>query len=148
MTPLLDRFIPIMSAFRPSTARELFALRLSQKLNDRYSEPQLLSAYRRTIRSNGGGIKDAGKRFHAELKALNGNGHQSRSDSLISIRVERRTIAVAIFEGEHLEFADARQLSSDREKASASAAGFIGWLLNRFTVESATVEGIVNGHAM
>src|SRR5579884_2596070 len=98
MTPLLDRFIPIMSAFRPSTARELFALRLSQKLNDaaavrhyvelidQYSEPQLLSAYRRTIRSNGGGIKDAGKRFHAELKALNGNGHQSRSDSLISIR--------------------------------------------------------------
>src|SRR4029077_6018723 len=129
MTQLLDRFIPITSAFRPTTARELFALRLSQKLHDAaavrhyvelldaYSESQLLSAYRRALRTNGHG--DPARRFHAELKTTHGNGKQNRSDSLISIRIERRTIAVAIFQGEQLEFTDARQLSSDRERAIA-----------------------------
>ena len=34
MKSLLDRFTPITSAFRPSTATELFALRLAQKLGD------------------------------------------------------------------------------------------------------------------
>ncbi len=156
MTPLLDQFIPITTAFRPSTAKDLFALRLSQKLNDaaavrhyvelvdEYSEPQLLSAYRRTLRAHGQG--DLGRRFHAELKAMHANGQQNRSDSLISVRIERRTIAIAIFQGEHLEYADARQLSSDREKAVRSATGFIGWIFNRFVVESAALEAILNGH--
>jgi len=156
MTQLLDRFIPITTAFRPSTARELFALHLAQKLNDAaavrhyvdltdtHSEPQLLSAYRRTIRANAGA--DTGRLFHAELKATHGNGQQSPSDSLIAIRIERRTIAAAVFHGEHMEYTDARQLSSDRDKAVASTAGFIGWLLSRFAVESAAVESIVNGH--
>jgi hypothetical protein len=154
MKSLLDQYIP--TAVRPGTARQLFALRLAQKLgdavaarhyvglSDSYSEGQLLSAYRRAVRENGHG--ELGKRFHAELAQIRGNGHHDHPASLLAIRIERRTVAVAIFNGDHLEFADSRQLSSDNDKAVASAVGFIGWILARFTVESTALEAIVNGH--
>ncbi|MGD1096661.1 MAG: hypothetical protein ABSB35_32285 [Bryobacteraceae bacterium] len=158
MNSLLDQFRPNTTAFRPSTARELFALRLAQKLNDvaavrhfvnlaeDYSEGQLLCAYRRTIRANGHG--DAGWRFHVELKRIHGNGHHDPPEGLVSIRIERRAVAVAIFQGDHLEYTDARQLSSDRDKAIASAVGFISWILSRFAVESAVLESILTGQGI
>ena len=81
-----------------------------------------------------------------ELERRTSNGTTIGSTSLISIRVERRAVAAAIFRGDHLEYADARQLSSARDKALASAVGFINWMLNRFPVESAALESIPNGH--
>jgi hypothetical protein len=65
---------------------------------------------------------------------------------LIAIRIERRTVAAAFFRGEHLEYTDARQLSSAHDKALASAVGFINWLLGRFPAESAALELIPNGY--
>ena len=59
MKSLLDQYIPNTSAFRPGSATELFALCLARKLGDdraarhyveladRYSQAQLLCAYRR-----------------------------------------------------------------------------------------------------
>lgn len=158
MTSLLDQFIPTATAFRPSTARELFALRLAQKLNDSaavrhyvdlaetYSEGQILCAYRRTGRAHPN--PDPGRHFHLELQKSRGNGHRHGAGTLLSIRVERRTVAIVIFDGEHIEYTDARQLSSDRDKAAASAANFVGWILNRFSVDSAALESIFNGHEM
>jgi hypothetical protein len=152
MKSLLDRYIPNTSAFRPGDAAELFALRLAQKLGDdsavrhyvelagRYSESQLLCAYRRALRANGNG--DPARRFHAELERIHTNGHNESPGSLVSIRVERRAIALAIFDGGHLEHADARQLSSAQDKAVASAVGFVSWTLERFPVESAVFEEI------
>jgi len=64
---------------------------------------------------------------------------------LISIRIERRTVAAAVFYGEQLEYTDSRQLSSDNDRAFASAVGFIRWMLNRFPVESAALEAIRDG---
>lgn len=154
MTLLLDRYIP--TPFRPGTATDLFALRLAQKLDDgvaarhyagltdSYSEGQLLCAYRRAVRTNGHG--ELGRRFHVELEQLRGNGYHDHPASLLAIRIERRTVAIAIFHGGHLEFADSRQLSSDNDRAVASAVGFIGWILARFEIESAALEAIVNGH--
>ena len=134
----------------------MFALNLAQKLGDSaavrhyvdladsYSQAQLLSAYRRALRASG--QLDLGRTFHNELAQLHGNGNHDHAASLLSIRIERRTVAIAIFHGEHLEYADSRQLSSDNEKAVVSAAGFIRWVLGRFSIESTALEAIVNGH--
>jgi hypothetical protein len=133
----------------------LLALRLAQKLDDApavrhyaaladsHTEGQLLCAYRRTIRGNG--KADRGRRFQVELEQVHGNGYRDRVFSLISIRVERRTVAATIFHGDHLDYADSRQLSSAHDKAQASAVGFITWMLHRFPVESAALESIPNG---
>ena len=81
-----------------------------------------------------------------ELERRQSNANHDPSTSLISIRVERRAVAAAVFRGDHLEYADARQLSSARDKALASGIGFINWMLSRFPVESAALESIPNGH--
>ena len=122
MNHILDKFVPVATAFRPKTAGELFALRLAQKLGearaighflslaDSYSEGQLLSAYRRTLRAVKNG--DRGRRFHVELKRIHSNGYHDHGGSLISIRVERRAVAAAIFHGEHIEYTDADRKST------------------------------------
>lgn len=156
MNSLFDKFAPAKSAFRPESVSEFFALRLASKLDDAqacshyvtlassYSAAQLLCAYRRTLRWNGN--ENRGRRFQAELQPVHANGSYEASVNLISIRVERRAVAAAIFHGDHLEFADARQLSSAHEKALSSAVGFIHWMLNRFPVESAALESIPTGY--
>src|SRR5581483_4949678 len=155
MPSILDQFTRPDTAFIPHTAQDLFALRLAQKLNDakavrhyamlatQFSEGQLLNAYRRARRN--AADADLGRRFQVELPRTS-NGHGERTGSLIAIRVERRTVAAAIFHGDHLEYGDSRQLSSDRERALASAVGFVRWMLARFPVEAGTLESIPQGH--
>ena len=154
MTTLLDKFIPVRAHFCPTTATELFALRLAQRLKEApavrhfvsltesYSTDQLVCAYRRTIRNH---AADAGRAFQTELERIHTNGQHDRGVKLISIRIERRTVAAAVFCGDHLEYADSRQLSSDNKRALASAVGFVQWMLNRFPVESAALEAIADG---
>ncbi len=89
---------------------------------------------------------DKGRRFHVELERSHSNGHNGNEVRLVSIRVERRAVAVAIFNGDHLEYTDSRQLSSIQDRALASAVGFIQWILERFPVDSVALEAIVNGH--
>jgi hypothetical protein len=154
MESLFDKFIPVV--FRPTRARDLVALRLAQKLGDArtvghfvsladsYTETQLLCAYRRTLRADGNG--DRGRRFHIELERTRRNGSHDPQAGLMSIRIERRAVAAAIFHGDQLEYTDSRQLSSTRDKAIASTIGFVNWMLARFPVESAALESIPNGH--
>src|SRR5690348_15955814 len=104
MQSLLDQFIPTTKVFRPGTTSELFSLRLAQKLDDvaavrhyqeltgAYSEGQLLLAFRRTSRTDAHG--DRGRYFHTELKRIHANGQHNHLASLISIRIERRTVAI------------------------------------------------------
>jgi len=155
MRSILNRFKGQPAEFVPKTGQDVFALRLAQKLNDapavahyatlaeEYSEHQLLSVYRRVVRQALGG--DLGRRFHVELERVQANGNQNGNTSLIAIRVERRAVAAAIFHSDHLEYTDARQLSSAHDKALASAVGFINWMLARFPVESAAIESVPNG---
>jgi hypothetical protein len=155
MQSLLDRFIPSTTGFRPRTTTELFALRLAQKLDDAkavghylalldsHSESQLLCAYRRTLHGCPSG--DLGRRFVQELARVHQNGHRDQQADLMAVRVERRAVSAAVFRGDHLEYTDARQLSSAREKALASAVGFVNWMLARFPVESVALESIPNG---
>jgi hypothetical protein len=156
MTSILDRFNNTKAGFVPATIQDMFALRLAQKLGDasaaahyailvtEHSEDRLLLAYRRAIRNGQNG--DLGRRFHAELERNHSNGHNGCRPSLFSIRVERRAVAGAVFRGDHLEYADSRQLSSAHDKAQVSAVGFVNWMLARFPVESAVLEAIPSGY--
>lgn len=63
---------------------------------------------------------------------------------LAAIKIERRSIAVAIFTDSHLEYTQVRQLASAPEKAEASAIGFINWLLATFEIQSAVLEKLAN----
>ncbi len=142
--------------FRPSTTHEFLALRLAQRLGEgsiaqhyadlaeQYSEGQLLIAYRRALT----GHFDVARRFHAELEPLENRhfGTESRG-RLAAIRIDRRAVAVAILNGEHLHHTDACQLSSSPEKALDSAVGFITRrVLDKFDFESAALEIIPNCH--
>jgi len=155
MQSLFDKFKPRGASFLPRTLSDLFALRLAQKLGDtaavhhyvqladRYSEEQLICAYKRARRSVA--KADLSRRFHVELDRLPRNGNHNGYIKLVSIRIERRAVAAAIFDGDHLSYTDSRQLSSAHDKALSSAVGFIGWMLGRFPVESATLETIPEG---
>jgi hypothetical protein len=155
MQSVLDKFAR-SSTFRPSTPAELFALRVAQKLGDPqaarhyvdlgsgYSEAQILCAYRRA--RQGAGLRDQGRSFHQELQRIHSVCQDDETSRLMSIRIERRAVAAAIFRGTHLEYADSRQLSSSRDKGLESATGFVTWLLSRFPVESAALELIPSGY--
>lgn len=103
----------------------------------------MLVAYRRTIRES---AVDLGRRFHEELERVHPVPHHDCPPVLMAVRVERRTVAAAVLSGTHLDYADARQLSSMREKAIASAVGFINWMLARFPAESAILETVQQDH--
>lgn len=160
MTSILDQVAQSAARtrygrFRPTTAQEFFALRLAARLGEsvsaghyaelaeRYSQGQLLAAYRWALASH----LDPARRFHAELETLKdrhpGMGGGVR---LAAIRIERRAVAVAILIGDHLKHADARQLSSSPDKALGSAAGFVTRFLEKFRCPSAALEIIPDGH--
>ena len=61
---------------------------------------------------------------------------------LAAFKIERRTLAAAVFVGEHLEYTDLRQLASDTQKSESSAVGFAQWIIEAFTIESIAVEWI------
>ena len=164
MNPILDRFTPskpASSTFRPSSRQELFALRVAAKLNDAVaanhyavllsecSEGQMLCALRHALKSSSGA--NLAKNFHMELRRFHGNGSHGngsngKSARLIAVRVERRSVAVAVFYGDHLEYADVRHLSSTKDKALESAIAFIEWIADQFPVDSAALELIPNGN--
>ena len=143
--------------YRPTSARDLFVLRLAQKLGEpaaaqhyaelahRHSDETLLLAYRRTL-NHGHPARDLGRSFHVELASARAQNDQNQTDRLLAIKVERRCIAVAIFIGTKLDFHDLRNLSSQPEKAEASAIGFLNWVIGSFEIESATLERMTNGN--
>lgn len=161
MTGILDRVArssapALKTQFRPATAEHFVALRLAQRLNDaaaahhyaelsdRYLEGQLLTAYRRTKAS---GSHDLARTFHVELERLGNHGGNGVSHKqLAAIRIERRAIAVAIFDGERLKYPPiARQLSSDPDKALGSAARFINRLHDKCSFQTAALEALPEG---
>jgi hypothetical protein len=154
MTSILDRFDRPSVGFEPKTTQDLFALRLAQKLGDapaaghyaalvaEHSQARLLTAYRRAVRNAPDG--DLGGRFHAELERASDNRSDMRGANLLAVRVERRSIAAAVFHGEQLEYTQMRHLSSVKEKALSSAVGFVNWILESFPIESVALEALSN----
>jgi len=67
---------------------------------------------------------------------------------LVAFRLERRSVAAAVFLGTQLDYADVRQLSSIHEKAEASVTGFVNWMISSFGITSAAIEEFENGKEM
>lgn len=61
---------------------------------------------------------------------------------LLTIHVERRRIAVALFSGLRLDYAQVRELSSRDDLARRSTRSFIAWLAETFEPEFAAVESL------
>jgi hypothetical protein len=64
----------------------------------------------------------------------------------MAIKVERRSVAVAVFVGNRLDYHDVRHLSSQPGKAESSALGFLQWVINNCTVQSVALERMSNGN--
>jgi hypothetical protein len=156
MSHILDRFAT-SSHFSPQTAREFFALQLARKLGDEptarhyamltdvHGEERLLAVFRRALRDCAE-QREIAARFHVELEGSARNGHQTPVVRLAAFRIERRSIAVAVFLGEHLDYTQVRHLSSTRDKAGGSAVVFVRWILQGFRIQSTALETIPNGH--
>ena len=158
MLGILDRVAAQQhSAFHPQTIREFFSLCLAQKLGepeaarhylelaDQHSEEGLLVAYRRAAACSGQPGSLA-RNFHSALKHGTGNGPQSRSDRLLAIKVERRSVAVAFLIGTQLDYTQIHHLPSARDKAGQSAFGFANSMISHLKVESAAFERLEPKH--
>jgi hypothetical protein len=155
MTHILESFGPAPTAFRPRTLTDLFGLRLAQKLVDtpavrhytalagQYGQAQLLSAYRRALKHTS--EETLAVCFHDELKLSQSATASRHTVDLTAVRVERRSVAVAVFHGDHLEYSQVRQLSSSHTKAVGSAVGFVNWVVTHFAAESVAMESVDGG---
>lgn len=145
------------TVFGPKSPAEVFALRLAQRLRDpasaahyasllgKYSETQLLLAYKRMMKNADG---EFGQRFHRELSTLPTNVSNGHDVKLLALRLERRAVGAAMFFGDRLEYTQVRQLSSANDKAVASAVGFVNWLSEQFSPYSAAIELVAATHPM
>jgi hypothetical protein len=62
--------------------------------------------------------------------------------NLISIRIERRRLAVAVFSGLRLEYHDVRELPTDSHKARVATRRFVSWIVATFPPEAVAVETV------
>ncbi|MGA2268773.1 MAG: hypothetical protein ABSH44_09920 [Bryobacteraceae bacterium] len=154
MQGILDRVAAqAHGKFRPQTIQDFFALHLAQKLGDapaarhyrelvdQHSEERLLAAYRRTLESNPA-PPELARAFHATLGGIRGSGNGGHPYRLLAVRVERRSVAVAFFIGTQLDYVQIHHLPSARDKAGASAVGFINSMMSHLRVESAALEQV------
>jgi hypothetical protein len=156
---ILDRVARegLRNQFRPTTARDLFILRLAQKLGEpfaiehyielaaEHSDETLVLAFRRTF-SHTRPPRDVGRQFHVELVAAREQHNHIKTGRLLAVKVERRSVAVAVFVNNALDFHDVRQLSSQADKAETTAIGFLNWVIGNFDIESAALERMANGN--
>lgn len=152
MKSILDHFLHRQQPFRPKSIAEVLALRVSQGIHDEaaaahyaslvaeHSPERLLGAYRRVLK--GGSSSDLASRFHKELQHETCRVSLHDDVRLIAVKVERRSVAAAVFIGLHLEHTDIRHLSSQPKRAESSAVDFIQRIVSTFHVESAAIESV------
>jgi len=149
MQNILDQFNAAPQEFRPRTVPECFALTLAARLGDlqnlhhylllsgEHPRGKLLSAYRRTVAS--GQYPTTIVQFREEL----GNTADLADDDeskVLALKAERRTIAIAGFTGDRLDFTEVLHLSSNRDRAFTCAVGFLSKAIAHFRPDSAAVE--------
>src|SRR5437868_13281640 len=113
MTQILDRIAKSLHGkFRPASPDDYLALRLAARLGDpgaaahyavlisQYSQEKLVHAFHKATECRQSGDQ-AARLFHEHL--LRNAGGDISHPRLVAVRVERRTIAVAVFAGTHLE---------------------------------------------
>jgi hypothetical protein len=145
------------SSFRPTTVRQLFVLRLAQKLGEpavaehyaeltrSHTDETLLLAYRHTF-NHGHPPRDFARHFHVVLASTKEQKSEDQTDRLLAVKIERRSIALALFVGTRLDFHGVRHLSSQADKAEGSAVGFLSWAIDNLEIGSAALERMTNGN--
>jgi hypothetical protein len=155
MTNILNQFAKSLhSRYRPVSPDEYFALRLARlfgepeaaahyaTLASQYPQKKLLCAYNRAIAEKPREHNPA-QAFHKHLTALSTHGSSGGPHPrLLSVRVERRAVAVAVFAGLHLEGRRVLQLSSDIARAENSTSGFIREVLYENECPSVAIESV------
>src|SRR5207244_2816722 len=109
------------------------------------SQEALLLAYFRAFKANAS-LDDLPRRFHVELEKVGDRGFRGTTVCLLAIKIERRSIAAAVFVGDRLDYKEIRHLSSVSERAEASAIGFINWICESCNIESVALETMTNGN--
>ncbi|HEX3683152.1 MAG TPA: hypothetical protein VHU83_11495 [Bryobacteraceae bacterium] len=154
MNGILDRFIQDRAAFRPATMDELFALALARRLGDpaaarhyvtlaaQYSPERLVRTFHRIL--TGGADEALATRFHQQIQRAVPFVPPNHPVPLLAIKVERRSVAAAVFVGRHLEDTHVRHLSSAGARAQSSAISFVNWIMSNFELESAALECIID----
>jgi hypothetical protein len=151
MTRILDYIAgSLRNRFHPASPDEYFALRLAARLREpeaaahyavlasQHPQGKLVFAFHRATDCEKPGVTP-GQLFHKYLSG--GNGCESLPrPRLVAFRAERRTIAVAVFTGTHLEGRRVRQLSSNPRRAESSAVGFVRAVLAEADCTSAAIE--------
>jgi hypothetical protein len=156
MQGILDRVAAQWhSDFHPKTTTEYLALRLAQKLGEaeaaphylaligQHGEELALAAYRHASGCIGQ-PGDLPRKFHWALRHRDGDNTVSRSDRLLAIKVERRSVAFAFFVGTQLDYTQLHHLPSARNKAEASISGFVNSMIGRLKVKSAALEQLAS----
>lgn len=59
-----------------------------------------------------------------------------------AVKVERRNIGVAVFDGTRIEYVEHHHLSSASHKAESSALGFVHWIVSNFKMDSIALEEV------
>src|SRR5689334_16452501 len=59
---------------------------------------------------------------------------------LAALRIERRSISIAVLEDERLDYADNRELPSILPRAIESACVYVDWILRNFTLYGIALE--------
>jgi len=138
------------ASFVAASPDEFFALRLACRLGDgatarhyallasQYAEEQLLGAYAWAVRhrQTGGTL---GELFHTAL----GRGVpplRPRRSRTLSVAIERRHVAAAVFNGTHVEDVRLRHLPGQPEKMAGSAVGFVRSMLAEHRIEGTVLE--------
>jgi hypothetical protein len=152
MPKLLDQFVPSKGKrLAPSTVEGYLALQIARALHEegdagaflgvssRFPVSSLLHAYRTTTSRQGAPstwptFKDA--LTSRAVPALPNLGH------VLALRVSRRAVGMAEFEGLRLESGRVRELANDPEGALGSAAGFVGGALARVPKAAVILERV------
>jgi hypothetical protein len=153
---ILDQFVGTRgNDFCPHTVAELLALRLAQKLDDaaavahyahvlgETSEERVLYALKRAITAPGS--NSLAERFRELMRKRNGQISSTPDIRTAAFKCERRSVAVAVFSGDQLDYTQVRQLSSSPDRATASVAGFVNFVVANLDIESAGIESSTVG---
>ncbi|HEU4983218.1 MAG TPA: hypothetical protein VFT88_11105 [Acidobacteriaceae bacterium] len=139
------------SSFRPYSPEDYFVLSLARRLKDQpasqhyrilasqYPRSALLKACRKAITTN---PDRAARVFHEILESLDARPQHLAPPQprAMAIRVERRSVAVVLFAGTHLEGWRVRQLSSDARHAQECCVGFIRDVLDEHGCDDVALE--------
>ena len=154
MPSILDRVEAMTARIQPATVSEFIALRIARKLDDLHhgrvylevsgrNRPEaMIAAYLAIARGNSDSRGLAA--FQVALSSPSIEQMAMPPNGLAAIRVDRRTIAAALFTGVSLQHTERRHLKTEWEQASTSTAGFMNWLIATFKVGAVALERVTN----